>query len=192
MFKSFPFHNIPSMKTDLRVGDCMRKGVVTLKATDTAADAAKIMKRHRIGSIVVTKDQKAVGIVTETDMAYKVVAGGLNPEKTPLNKIMSSPLKTTKADDKISDVAGLMREHKIKRVPVVDAEQRLVGIISDDDLISVFPALVEVLIEDYKMHEFGDEGMFAGVCESCGSYSESLTKSRGKFFCDECKEEDEV
>ena len=180
------------MKTDLRVGDCMRKGVVTLKATDSATDAAKTMKKHRIGSIVVTADQKAVGIVTETDMAYKVVAGGMNPEKTPLKKIMSSPLKTTKADAKIADVAGLMREHKVKRVPVVDGEQRLVGIISDDDLISVFPDLVEVLIEDYKMHEFGDEASFVGVCESCGSYSETLLKSRGKFVCDECREEDEV
>ncbi|MFH1470820.1 MAG: CBS domain-containing protein, partial [Candidatus Micrarchaeota archaeon] len=173
-------------------GDCMRKGVVTLKATETAHEAAKLMKKHRIGSVVVTRDQKAVGIVTETDITYKIVANGKDPKKTPLKRIMSSPLKTTKTDAKINDVANLMRDRHIKRVPVVDNDQRLVGIISDDDLISVYPALVEVLIEDYKMHEFGGGVFFAGVCEVCGSYSETLEKSRGKFACEECREEEEV
>ncbi len=180
------------MKTDLRVGDCMRRGVVTLKATDNAEEAAKLMKKHRIGSIVVTSDQKAVGIVTETDIAYKIVASRRDPKKTPLKKIMSSPLKTTKAQASILEAAETMREKKIKRLPVVDKDQRLIGIISDDDLIGAFPGLVEVLTEDYKMHEFGDRAVLAGVCESCGSYSEDLQKSRSKNLCEECREEEEV
>ncbi len=170
----------------------MRRGVVTLRAEDKVLNAAKLMKKHRIGSVVVTSDQKAVGIVTETDIAYKIVAAGLDPEKTTLKKIMSTPLKTTEIDAKIADVAGLMRENRIKRIPVVDKEQRLVGIISDDDLISVFPGLVEVLAENYRMREFSEDESFAGVCESCGSYSETLKKSRGKYFCEECQEEEEV
>lgn len=170
----------------------MRRGVVTLKAMDKVSDAAKLMKKHRIGSVVVTENQKAVGIVTETDLAYKVVAGGLDPKKTTLKRIMSSPLKTTNIDAGVDSVAALMREKRIKRVPVVDDEKKLVGIISDDDLISVFPGLVEVLVQDYKMHEFGENQVFAGVCGQCGSYSETLVKSQGKYFCDECVEEEEV
>ncbi|MFH1447249.1 MAG: CBS domain-containing protein [Candidatus Micrarchaeota archaeon] len=180
------------MKTDVRVGDCMRRGVVTLRATDKAVDAAKQMKTHSIGSVVVTEEQKAVGIVTETDIAYKIVARGLDPKKTTLKKIMSAPLRTIGTDASINDVAEVMRTNRIKRIPVVDKNERLIGIITDDDLVGVFPGLIEVLNENYKMHEFVDNVVFAGICWKCGSYSETLRKSQGKLFCEECREEEEI
>jgi CBS-domain-containing membrane protein len=170
----------------------MRRGVITLRATDNAADAAKLMKRHRIGSIVVTKDSKAVGIVTETDITYKIVAGAKDPLKTKLKGIMSSPLKTTGPDKQLKEVAELMRDFKIKRIPVVDKEQRLVGIITEDDVIAVLPGMVDVLVEDNKMREFKEKVSLAGVCDTCGSYSEALEKSGRKFLCEECREEEEV
>ncbi len=170
----------------------MRRGVVTLKSTDAAVEAAKQMKKHSIGSIVVSDNQKAIGIVTETDIAYKIVAGGLDPKKTTLKTIMSAPLKTIRTDSKIDDVAQIMREHRIKRVPVVDNEDRLVGIVADDDLIGVFPGLLEVLSENNKMREFLGNQVFAGVCERCGAYSETLENSREKHLCEECREEEEV
>jgi CBS domain-containing protein len=181
-----------NMKTDVRVGEVMTRGVVTIEATGSALEAAKLMKKNDIGSVVVTSSGKAVGIITEQDLVRKVVLTGKSPAKALARAIMTRPLKTIGAGEAIGEAAGKLRDLKIKRLPVVDAKGRLVGMITDDDLVRIYPGLIDVLLEEAEIQKFGKNEVFTGACEKCGVYSEEMVRSGGKLLCSECIEEDEV
>ncbi|MFA6035701.1 MAG: CBS domain-containing protein [Candidatus Micrarchaeia archaeon] len=180
------------MKTDVRVGDVMTRGVVTVDANENAHEAAKLMRKNDIGSVVVLSKGKAVGIITERDLVHKIVFTGKNPKKTQARAVMTKPLRTVGASATIADAAEKLRDLQIKRLPVVDAKGRLVGMITDDDLVRIYPGLLEVLLEEAEIQRFGKNEEFTGACEKCGVYSEELVRDSGKLLCSECIEEDEV
>ena len=176
----------------LRVSDCMRRGVITLKANDSALEAAKKMKRANIGSIVILKDSKPVGIVTERDVAFKIVATGKNP-KTKVGEIMSKPLKTVAKGAKIQDAATIMNRYRIRRLGVVDRSGKLIGIITETDLLRVYPGIVDILISGKKFERvWEEEALFTGVCDSCGLFSENLRQFDDMVLCEDCAEEEEA
>ncbi len=178
---------------DLKVGECMTVGVLTLAAEKPVVDAAKMLKKTRVGSIIVTDKGKAVGIVTERDIAYKVVAAGLNPKTTKLRAIMSKPLKVISASQSISDAASALRNNRVKRLPVVNKKGQLVGVIAEGDLVKVYPGVLDVLSESNDIGPFNREDhVYTGVCEVCGLHSDSLRIDSRKLKCDECIEEEEV
>ncbi len=179
------------MKEDIRVGDVMTKGVVALKVNDNVFKAAKALKNNVVGSVVVLDKGKAVGIVTERDIAYKVVAAGKDPKRVKLSQVMGSPLKVIKWDTGLQDAALTLKAHKIKRLPVVDKKGQLVGIITEEDLLRVYPGFVDIMRELSEIKQFGPSEVFTGACDKCGIYSETLKRSRGLLLCEECQEEDE-
>ncbi len=173
------------------VSDCMRRGVITLKANDSALEAAKKMKRANIGSIVILKDSKAVGIVTERDVAFKIVAAGKNP-RAKISEIMSQPLKTVAKGAKIQEAATLMNRYRIRRLGVVDKDRKLIGIITETDLIRVYPGIVDVLVSGKKFERAWEEtAMFTGVCDECGLYSEDLKQYGDVLLCEDCADEED-
>ena len=187
------FHHDKTMKVDIKVGECMTVGVLTLPSSATVRDAAALLRKSRVGSIIVTEKGKAVGILTERDITYKVVAAGLDPKKTKLKSAMSKPLRAISADKKIEDVVLALKENKIKRMPVVDKKGRLVGIVSEGDIMRVYPGVVDVMSEASELGPYNrEEHYYTGVCEKCGLFSEHLKVDSGKLCCDECLEEDEV
>lgn len=169
----------------------MTKGVVALKSSDTALKAAKALKNNVVGSVVVLDKGKAVGIVTERDITYKVVAAGKDPEKVKLSTIMGSPLKVIKGDTGLQEAALTLKAHKIKRLPVVDKKGKLVGIITEEDLLRVYPGFVDIMKELSEIRRFGPAEIFTGACDKCGVYSEALKRSRGLLLCEECREAEE-
>ncbi|MBI4399898.1 CBS domain-containing protein [Candidatus Micrarchaeota archaeon] len=179
------------MKTEVKVGDVMTRGVITLQVNKTVKDAAKIMTRNKIGSIIVLKKGKAVGIMTERDIA-KIVSQGKDPSKLTLEKTMTTPLKVINKNELVTDAALLLKETKIKRLPVIDDDEKLIGIVTEDDLISVFPGLMEILTEVNKIREYSETELFTGACDKCGFYSEALRKNSGRLLCKDCLEEEEV
>lgn len=180
-------------KFDLKIGECMTVGVLTLPTSANVQDAARLLKKSRVGSIIVTQKGKAVGILTERDIAYNVVAAGKDPQNTPLSSVMSKPLKVIPANLSIQAAALALKDNKVKRLPVVDQKGRLVGIVSEGDLVRVYPGIVDLTSEMAEVGPFEREKhYYTGVCAKCGLYSDTLRTEGDRLYCDECLEEDEV
>jgi CBS domain-containing protein len=117
--------------------DIMTKDPVFCQASDSAAIAAKLMKTHNIGVLPVVGSLhagKLVGIVTDRDLAIKVVAAGRDPKATTVHEVMSRPVVTCSPDDGYEKALDLMERHRIKRIPEVDKSGRVVGMISQADV----------------------------------------------------------
>lgn len=101
-----------------------------------AADAARLLREHRVGALPVVDGQgRAIGIVTDRDLALRVVGARLDPSSTAVRDCMSSPLVTLHPSESTADAARKMRERLVRRLPIVDDEHRLLGIVTADDLI---------------------------------------------------------
>jgi CBS domain-containing protein len=91
-----------------------------------------------------------VGIVTDRDLALKVVAEGLDPKQTKIEEIMTTGVQTCGPDDDVSNVLKLMEQHHIRRIPIVDDKERLVGIIAQADVATRIdePAKTHEVVEE--------------------------------------------
>ncbi len=117
--------------------DIMTKDPFCCVPADTAAQAARLMKRHDIGILPVVEDRakkKILGVVTDRDLALKVVAKGLNPAATAVKAVMSKPAIRCSPDDEYERAIELMEEHRIRRVLVTDNFERVVGVIAESDI----------------------------------------------------------
>lgn len=120
----------------IKVGDIMVRNVKTAEPEETVLKATETMNEHEIGCIIVTRDGKPVGIVTERDLLKRVIVNRKDPATTKLNEIMTKPLVTVKTDTPASSAAKIMIRKQIKKLPVTN-DQNLVGILSLTDLIRV-------------------------------------------------------
>jgi hypothetical protein len=99
--------------------------------------AAQIMKREDIGPVLVVSDynsQNLVGIVTDRDLAVKVIAEGRDPHNTRIDEVMSHSLVTCRPNDATGKAVQLMAQNQVRRIPIVDAGNRLLGIVAQADL----------------------------------------------------------
>ncbi len=118
------------------VKDVMARRVVTIKPSASVVEAAKLMKRKNIGSLVLVQNGKPVAIITEDDLTRRVLAEGLDP-KAEIGKVASRPLVTVSPETSLGMVATLMTKHKIRRLPVL-SEDKLVGIVTTTDMVKHF------------------------------------------------------
>ncbi|MBI3115818.1 MAG: CBS domain-containing protein [Thaumarchaeota archaeon] len=119
-----------------KVADIMTREVVTIEASKTAIDAAKVMAAQGVGCLlVVSPAKKAVGIVTERDLVSRVLAESFDPTKILVSDVMTTPLWTVSSDLSSAKAAEVMVRYKVRRLPVVD-EDVLLGIITATDLAS--------------------------------------------------------
>lgn len=128
----------------MEVKHAMTKKVMVIKPDATIKDAAKIMTKYRVGCLVVMEDNKLVGILTELDIIWKVVAGDLNSNTTKVSDVMTKKVLTIKANQTLEEATHIMVENKIKKLPVLEGN-KLVGIVTATDLISVQPKMIESL-----------------------------------------------
>ncbi|MFQ5815518.1 MAG: cyclic nucleotide-binding/CBS domain-containing protein [Candidatus Hydrothermarchaeaceae archaeon] len=179
------------MDTEVRVKEAMTRKVVTLPPTATTDVAAKKMADAGIGSIVVVSD-KPLGIVTERDMCYSVIAKDKRPAKVKIKDIMSTPLKTVSPGTTLTQASRMMARRNIRRLPVMEND-RLIGIITNKDLIAIAPETIEILEELTRINsgvrERHKEVPEKGTCEICSDYMVSLEEVDGTFVCETCKEE---
>lgn len=113
----------------------MVKSLVTIDADKPVIDAARLMKKHKIGSVIVTKDERIVGILTERDMVDRVVSSGLNVKKMKVGSVMSYPIITCSMNASVSEAIQIMENYKVRHLPVVDKKGNIVGIISSKDVV---------------------------------------------------------
>ncbi|MDO8440470.1 MAG: CBS domain-containing protein [Polaromonas sp.] len=115
------------------VNDVMTRDVRTLTPSDTVASAAKAMEELDVGVIPVCEGDKLLGMVTDRDIVVRAVAQGLDGN-TPLAKVMSTEIRTARETDDLDTVLADMASSQIRRLPVLDGAERLVGIISIGDI----------------------------------------------------------
>jgi CBS domain-containing protein len=135
------------MGSEIRVGDVMTKNVISIEEDSLITEVARLMREYDVGSIVVAKGGRAEGIITEKDIIHNVVAEGGEASKISAKKIMSRPLKVVTPETTVEEVANLMAKHGLKRFPVVGAGNKLVGMISEGDVMRLFPSMVDLLEE---------------------------------------------
>jgi CBS domain-containing protein len=117
--------------------DIMTQNPVGCLPTDTVQGAAKLMKEGDVGSIPVVEDQKKrklMGIVTDRDLALEIVAEGRDPQKTQVDRVMTREPVTCSADDDLQKALDKMSEKQLRRIPIVDENNQLVGIIAQADV----------------------------------------------------------
>lgn len=128
----------------LKVEDAMVKEVITIDGKSTIKEAADIMNRFEIGCLIVTKNRKAVGILTERDLLKRVISQTKNPRKTKVETVTSKPLIVVEPDMDLEEAAKLMFKLKIKKLPVVESG-RLVGLVTLTDLARFQPQMIRIL-----------------------------------------------
>jgi CBS domain-containing protein len=117
----------------MKVSDVMSTDVETVRPDQMVRDAARFMLQADAGSIPVTEGNRLVGMITDRDIAVRGVALGYGPE-TPVSELMTSGIVSAHADELIEEAARKMGEAQVRRLPVIDHDQRLVGIVSLGDL----------------------------------------------------------
>lgn len=120
----------------MKAEDIMTKEVITIRGTATVADAVNLMKTKGLRALIVDRrhEQDAYGIVTETDIVYKVTAYGKDPKQVRVYEIMTKPCIVVNPDLGVEYVARLFANTKIRRAPVITNE--LQGIISVTDILT--------------------------------------------------------
>ncbi len=117
--------------------DVMTKDLIYASPQDTVSHVAQLMKREDIGPVLIVDNEESkrlVGIVTDRDLALKVVAEGRDPQTTTVEEVMSRKLITCRPDDDIENAMKAMAQYQLRRIPVVEDDNRLVGIISQADV----------------------------------------------------------
>lgn len=114
------------------VKDIMKKTVISVDSSLSVKDTAKMMKDAGVGCVVVTENNLSIGIATERDFVRKIIAAERS-SSTPIKEIMSSPLIVISSDETVWELAELMKQRRIHKVPVID-QDKLVGIVTSTDL----------------------------------------------------------
>jgi CBS domain-containing protein len=122
----------------MKNSDIMTKDLVYSRPSDMVSDVAQLMKDEDIGPVLIVDDsndgKRLVGIVTDRDLAIKVVGEGRDPQNTRVEDVMTKKIITCRADDDVENAMKAMTQYQLRRIPVLDAHDRLVGIISQADV----------------------------------------------------------
>ncbi len=120
-----------------KCNEVMTKDPVCCLPNDMVADVAELMKSENIGSMPVIENKqtkKLIGIVTDRDLTLKIVAEGLDAKSTKVDEVMTHKVVTCLADDDLQKALDAMSEHQLRRIPVVDNDNKVVGIIAQADV----------------------------------------------------------
>lgn len=119
----------------MRISECMSRDVRLARPSDTIQSVARMMANIDCGCMPVQENDRLAGMITDRDIAIRAIAEGKGPD-TPIAEVMSRDVKYCYEDDEIDDVLRNMGDIKLRRLPVVNRDKRLVGIISLSDLAS--------------------------------------------------------
>jgi CBS domain-containing protein len=117
----------------MKVSEVMTREVQTVQPDQPVQEAANFMLSADAGSIPVTEGERLIGMITDRDIAVRGVAKGFGPD-TPVRELMTDELITARIDDDVQDVASRMSDAQVRRLPVIDQDERLCGIVSLGDL----------------------------------------------------------
>ena len=121
----------------MKINEIMSPNPVCCLPSDSAQKVAQIMCDRNIGSVPVVLDHQSneiVGVITDRDLCCSVNASGLDPKTTPIQKFVTLDPVTCRDGENIDKCEHAMQEHKVRRVPIVDGERQVIGIVSQADI----------------------------------------------------------
>ena len=125
----------------MTVGKVCNRQVTTVDIEDSILDAVHLMRRHHVGDVIVTRStpdgRRPVGILTDRDIVIELLGEDVDPSAVGIKDVMSAELLTATESDSIRDSVKRMRTAGVRRMPVVDADGKLVGIFTLDDAIDL-------------------------------------------------------
>lgn len=117
-----------------KVRDVMTANPAAVTQKDSVRDAARIMKEQDTGVVPVCDDRRIVGLITDRDIVVRLIAEGRDAVNATVSEVMSKSIRTVREDATVDEVLGLMSSAEVRRVPVVNDNQELVGIVSLGDV----------------------------------------------------------
>jgi CBS domain-containing protein len=178
----------PVVRTRILVREVMNSPVITASQEENIKQISEKMTEARVGSVVITKDNLPIGIVTDGDIVTKVVSEDILPSKVVALKVMSTPVHMIESEKEIIEAARIMRSFKIKRLGV-SYKHNLVGIISISDILAVTPELFDIISEKTRIVTSAatrEPSYLAGYCDYCNQWSDMLLEIDNRFICEEC------
>ena len=134
----------------MTISDVMTKSVISVDASMTINETAKLMEDAKVGAVIVIENNKPVGIVTDRDFAVKVAAHAYQIS-TPIKQIMSSPIFSINSDETVRAASDLMHDRGVRKIPVID-NGNIVGIITATDIVNLLAVSVEEDMRDMYFH----------------------------------------
>ncbi|MBI4919261.1 CBS domain-containing protein [archaeon] len=181
------------MKTGFHVGEAMTINPIVVTPDTTLFEAAQIMERSHVGSLVVKSKDKVVGIATEQDFVRKGLVKNKKSSEIRVSEVMETDLRTITTDRDVFEALEMMRDYNIRHLPVVE-EGKLIGLITTKDILKVQPELFEILAEKIELKEQQRKpvwmpGETEGICHACGEHRLSLKDKEGVLICRRCRQE---
>jgi CBS domain-containing protein len=135
----------------VNAGDICTRDVVFVYRSLPIDDAARLMREHHVGTVVVVDEMAqgriVAGVLTDRDIVTSIVAKGLDPAVIRVGDAMSTDLVTAREEDSLMDLLSSMRRKGVRRIPVVDAKGGLLGLAALDDVLEVIAQQLSVLVE---------------------------------------------
>ena len=173
----------------LRVSDVMTKRPVVVKPLISVEEGAKLMLENNIGNLIIEENGIIKGIITEKDFVERVVAKGLDAKKTKIKDVMTKGIAATILPDKdVVEAMKIMNNHDIRRLPVVNDNGKLVGVLTAKDILKIQPELISLSVDmfDIKEEKLKPNRFFEGECELCKNFT-LLERIGNKVICSDCK-----
>jgi len=177
------------MKKEVIIREIMKTNLIMVKPSTNILEAAKLMKKNKIGNVIVVENNQPIGIITVNDIIRKVVAEGKNSNTTLVEDAMSTPIVVADPFINLEKAMKIMGKFDISRLPVVE-NGKLIGIITQKDILRVSPILHEIsqAWHDITMKDesYYKLQIFSGKCEDCNVLSTNLRRVDGRILCEDC------
>jgi CBS domain-containing protein len=123
------------------IRDVMTNAPTCCEPADSVDAVAKLMRAHDCGIIPVCEFGKVAGVITDRDVTCRVVAAGMNPAAIAVKDVMTTPVYTVRQDDDVQEAIDLMEKAQVRRLPVLDDDGNIAGIIAPSDLAPIFASM---------------------------------------------------
>ena len=187
------------IEREVSVAEVMNKAVITMDINSDIPAIAKEMISRDAGSVIITENGKAMGIITERGLVKNVIIGDRKPSDVDAKEILSTPLLTVNPATSVIEAAKIMLRANVKRLPVLE-NGTIIGVISNTDILIITPGLntilkdlidmnQEALLSTPPVEEVSDSEDFnMGICESCSYHSADLKFVDGRYLCENCRQ----
>ncbi len=185
------------IEKEVSVAEVMNKAVITMDINSDIPAIAKEMINRDAGSVIITENGKAMGIITERDLVKGIITENRKPGDVDAGEILSTPLLTVNPATSIIEAAKLMLRANVKRLPVME-NGTIIGVISNTDILMITPSLSTILKDLIDMNrealfsttsiEEVSEEPATGICESCSYHSPDLKLVDGRYLCENCRQ----
>lgn len=133
----------------MSISECSNIGVVCCEADTPIPDVAALMRKHHVGDVVVVEKKEGssipIGVVTDRDIVIETIALQLDAKVFTAGDIMNAPIVTARESEGLIEILRVMREHKIRRMPIVTDAGTLYGIVTADDIINLLAAELSLM-----------------------------------------------